>query len=465
MTAGLIRLLVFLHRWVGIVIGLVMLMWCLTGVVMIYVAYPSLPEDARLAALPPLIKAVPTAPALADGDPVERFEVEMQGGQPVVRIGRKGPPPAPDAMLATARGYDGRARLAGIVKTDQWTVGGPARQGPLYRYDLGDAGRTWLYVSSQTGKAVQRVNGGQRFWNWLGAIPHWLYPTVLRTNVKLWSQVVIWLSATGVFLTVIGLVLGAVRLRLRKTRLSPYRGWLLWHHLGGMALGLFVLTWVFSGLLSMNPWGLLETAPGSEAEDLRGKPPSWGQVRPAITAILANPASAGAVSLRSSLFDGRIYAMARWPDGRQMRFDGSGAPAPLAADDLQRIGRVLDGPVQTLAREDDYYFATQHERAPLPVLRVVASGGDHRRYYLDPASGDLRSVLDGAGRGYRWWMEGLHRLDFTATLRARPWWDGLMIMLLAGAGGVCLTGVWIGVRRLRLKFAYSNPRASGPPPS
>ena len=89
MGRALIGCLVFLHRWVGIILGIVMLMWCLSGVVMIYVAYPSLAEDRRLAALPPLVSAPVPAPALADADPVERFEVEMQGGRPVVRVGRK----------------------------------------------------------------------------------------------------------------------------------------------------------------------------------------------------------------------------------------------------------------------------------------------------------------------------------------------------------------------------------------
>ena len=52
MGRALISALVFLHRWMGIVIGLVMLMWCLSGVVMIYVGYPGLGEDRRIAALP-----------------------------------------------------------------------------------------------------------------------------------------------------------------------------------------------------------------------------------------------------------------------------------------------------------------------------------------------------------------------------------------------------------------------------
>ena len=53
----------------------------------------------------------------------------------------------------------------------------------------------------------------QRFWNWLGTIPHWMYFTDLRSNVVLWSQIVIWTSLVGTFLTVVGLILGVAQFR------------------------------------------------------------------------------------------------------------------------------------------------------------------------------------------------------------------------------------------------------------
>ena len=46
------RAIVFVHRYVGIAIGLLMAVWCLSGVVMMYVPYPRLTEEKRVAALP-----------------------------------------------------------------------------------------------------------------------------------------------------------------------------------------------------------------------------------------------------------------------------------------------------------------------------------------------------------------------------------------------------------------------------
>jgi hypothetical protein len=37
-----------LHRYFGVALAIPMLTWCLSGVVMMYVGYPSLPEGIRL---------------------------------------------------------------------------------------------------------------------------------------------------------------------------------------------------------------------------------------------------------------------------------------------------------------------------------------------------------------------------------------------------------------------------------
>ena len=44
-----------LHRYLGIALAIPMLAWCLSGVVMMYVGYPSLPEEIRLGHLPSLV--------------------------------------------------------------------------------------------------------------------------------------------------------------------------------------------------------------------------------------------------------------------------------------------------------------------------------------------------------------------------------------------------------------------------
>ena len=44
----MIRMLFWLHRYLGIAVGALMAMWCISGVIMMYVAYPSLDDGTRL---------------------------------------------------------------------------------------------------------------------------------------------------------------------------------------------------------------------------------------------------------------------------------------------------------------------------------------------------------------------------------------------------------------------------------
>jgi hypothetical protein len=60
----------------------------------------------------------------------------------------------------------------------------------------------------------------------------------------------------------------------------------------------------------------------------------------------------------------------------------------------------------------------------------------------------LVAKLDSGARAYRWLHQGLHRLDFTAWLRNRPQWDAFMLALLAGSTALCVTGAYLGLRRL-----------------
>ena len=50
-----------------------------------------------------------------------------------------------------------------------------------------------------------------------------------------------------------------------------------WHHLSGLLFAVVTITWIFSGLMSMNPWKLFASAPLAQAA-MRARPrppPRW----------------------------------------------------------------------------------------------------------------------------------------------------------------------------------------------
>ena len=93
---------------------------------------------------------------------------------------------------------------------------------------------------------------------WIATIPHWFYITPLRTNQPLWYWTVVGASALGCLLALLGLVLGVTQFHKSKpfrwSNAVRYQGLMRWHYISGVFFGIFALTWVFSGLLSMEPF-------------------------------------------------------------------------------------------------------------------------------------------------------------------------------------------------------------------
>lgn len=250
------RYLILIHRYLGTAIGIVMVGWCLSGMVMMYVRYPELSQLERVRRLQPLDFhncCTLGANSLADDAAIEGFQLESLAGRPVLHAqlangnwqlidladGQLMPTLSATEAAAIAHvGSTQSPRLLGLINYDEWTVAGEFnRVRPLYLFALDDAAGTQLYISAHTGRLVQLTTAHQRFWNWVGTVPHWLYFAQLRRNAALWNQVVIWISLAGCFLTLFGIYLG-VRQFLRRPagRWSAYRGLLYWHHLPGLIL-------------------------------------------------------------------------------------------------------------------------------------------------------------------------------------------------------------------------------------
>jgi hypothetical protein len=470
-TAAWFRCLLLTHRYLGIAVGWLLVLWCLSGLVMIYVSYPYLPQPQRYAALAPLqlSRCCPlTADTFAADERMAAISVEMLAGHPVLQLQPEVGATAvldlssdqrtpaisaalalqvADAYLAAHGRQTAQPPTLSIVAHDQWTVAAsfdPHR--PLYLVAANDSAGTQLYVSHQTGQLVQVTTRSQRFWNWLGAVPHWLYFTALRQHVAIWAQVVIWSSVAGAFLAAFGLYLGVHQLR------APYRGLNYWHHVPGLVFGVLVLSWVFSGLLSMNPWGWLESQQQDTiAHRLSGEHPTWQTVQSSLQALSVATLPGDAVRIDSSTLNGQLHFLVTTRSGARSRLDARWMAAPLAEVELQSIRHALgeQATLASLEREDNYYYSLGDDRAALPVLRVMHNDTGATRSYLDPMSGELLLTVDRNVRWYRWLHSALHRMDFAALWRNRPFRDLWLWLALGGASVVCVTGTWLGLRRLR----------------
>ncbi len=470
------RYLIFLHRWLGIGGCLLFLSWFVSGIVMMYVGMPELSESQRLAALPRLdagrvklsaAEAIERAHVLG----VSSIKLTSLFGRPVWRIqgieglwctvfadsgevARSFEYPEAQASLAPFLASGAHPRLvATLEEPDQWTVSGDYDDvRPLYKIALDDASATELYIGAAVGDVVLKSTARERMLAWIGAIPHWIYFTAIRKHAGNWRLLVLWLAGAGCVIAVLGLVIGTWRSIGSARGWSQYRGTMRWHHGAGLIFGLLTLTWLFSGMLSLEPGhyssGSEPTA--SQREAFSGAADYNLYREPPTQALAANPS---AKELAPYQVAGRPYYLVTETDREPKLVDLSGRPAQQFPRDFLLAaarravpgGRIIDQ--AGLTNYDGYYY-DREERKPLPVLRLKFDDPAHSWLYIDPLRASIVARYERSGRVDRWLYQGLHHLDFPFLWYARPAWDIIVIALLAGGILLSATGVLIGYRRL-----------------
>jgi hypothetical protein len=469
------RVLVLIHRWLGVAGGLLFAAWFASGIVMIYVRMPEVRADERRDARARVdFSNARVGPAdlvrMLGAEPAQ-LRLAMLGGHPVYRVlargqwvtiaadsGRILPPLSREGALAAAAPFvRGRAHTfrydARLTEPDQWTLQSRGLL-PLHRIAAGDADDTVLYVSDHTGEVEMKTTARDRRWAYAGPVIHWLYFTPLRRHSQGWAQTIIWLSIAGCVMCVAGLVWGVT-----VARRSPYAGLMRWHHYAGLIFGATTCTWIFSGLLSMDPWDWHPpTAPTRAQRDAVAGGPL--RVTPLTLDLLKRGVDAAAsatdakdieiVQFQRQLFlvagDRLVPALA--PErGTINELDNT---LMLAAAHAAMPG-VAVADVTRLFAYDSYYY-DRDRTLPLPVLRVRFADAPRTWLYLDPAHGTIVRKEERLSRLNRWLYHGFHSLDFPFLYGRRPLWDIVVIVLCLGGLASAATSALPAWRRLR-RFA------------
>src|SRR5262245_54205464 len=163
--------LILTHRYLGIPLSLLFMLWFGSGIAMIYAGgMPRLTPELRLERLPPLdltrVKLAPSDLTERAGGGRSRPTLLTVMDRPAYRVGEatifadtgerlQGVGPAGALAIASrfTRLPESRLRyLDELPEPDQWTI--QQRQLPLHKVAVDDPDRTELYVSDQSGEVV-----------------------------------------------------------------------------------------------------------------------------------------------------------------------------------------------------------------------------------------------------------------------------------------------------------------------
>lgn len=484
--------LVLVHRYLGIALSLVFLLWFLSGFVILYTGgMPEISEAERLRRLPTLDLdqvevSVAQAQAIAATGSLPILTTVM--GAPAYRFSPSTTVFADDGNLLAAEqvssqqiaadylGVESQAlrRLGTIEEIDQWTIGLRSAL-PLEKFTADDGQGSEIYVSRSRAQVLLHTTSSDRLLAWLGAIPHWFYIVPLRRDAALWTDVVVWTASLGTAMAIMGLVLLGWRLRWRRlpniSAALADKGLMRWHTLTGLLFGVFVITWAFSGLLSMEPYRWNRQS-GLELDfaSYRGAEADAGQFE-----NIFSPQRLAELRLAVGPWEIKELDFRSWAGTAFLEVTVSSPQSPWAhdivrlspADNFPNL-ELMDSELlvsrlvaavraelagfEILDQYDNYYYGreSQSESAPpLPVLKARFNDPAQTVFYIDLQTGDPVYRSHRWSRWERWLYQGLHSLDFSAFYRMRPLWDLVMILLLAGGLAVTVFGTVLGYRRLK----------------
>jgi hypothetical protein len=498
------RALILSHRYLGIALSLLVVMWFATGIVMMYAGgMPRLTPELRLERLPALdLAAVTLTPAeAADRGLVlgggrttlltvmDRPAYRFGAGRPVTVFADTGDVleelSVEQSRQIASRFVDrplGDVQYAETLeRIDQWTLL-QSRQMPLHKFTVNDGAGTELYVQPQSGDVAMLTTRQSRMLAWMSTIPHWMYFTALRGNQPVWYRVVVWSSALVCVLAVLGLALGVAQYRRRKPLAAaiPYAGAMRWHYVTGAVFGIFTLTWAFSGLLSMEPFAWTQ-AEGLEIDrevftggpaDLSAfpamEPQAWSRLmdgRPIkeveftriqdVNYYLVRHAPGGALDEGDRERLHQPYPVNGRRDPNRVLVSAAGLEVqrePFSVDSLvtRLRGALPEYPIeeqQLLTEYDSYYYSREGE-TPLPILRVKFADPAETWIYVDPEMSQVVASINSYNRVERWLYNGLHSMDFAFWYDSIAW-DVAMIALSLGGLASSGIGLVLGVRRIR----------------
>ena len=475
----MIKLLAGFHRWISIALSLMFAAWFASGIVMIYVPFPSLSDGERIersefvdtsdiTSLSESFKAaeINIASRIRLLQYQERPILVVEGdSSKVVAVFADSSELVPKLTVENSRDIAEKFSDSPIISVsdqimyDQWVVHDrfdPYR--PFFRVDLDDEDRTHLYVSTKTTEVHQKTNRQQRLWNYFGAVIHWIYPTVIRKDWALWDQLVWWVSLFGILGVIAGIILGlkhSVTGWKRGSELlsSPFSGWLAWHHKLGFIFGVFVLLWIFSGWLSMDHGRLFSTPNPTlnQETNLRGI-----QLSAALKQVTQEDLNkfSNVREFEISALDGRAMLIAKNGQTSELLFtEANSSPnqdylISTARSAVSQAWPEMSIKSSYIVAADDVYGHLREGSFPKETLRIILDDVDETWVHINLDDGHIVSVMDKSRRLYRWLFNGIHSLDLPGFSSKRPLWDIFMVVLMLTGTIFSITGLILAYKKL-----------------
>jgi hypothetical protein len=210
-----------MHAWVGLIVGLQIILWTVSGAAMAFIDMQQVKGGPRPEAPPPpALSAAGSAweavrASLGD-TPVSAVTVRPLLDRQVLEVGTPGgvrlydaatgASVRIDARIAAAVAAAGHPEAAKPVRAEplrELTLAVRRHELPIWRVDFADDANSVYYVSAETGKLLERRNDSWRWWDFFWMLHNMDYVSRESFNHPLIVVAAItaaWLALTGLWL-------------------------------------------------------------------------------------------------------------------------------------------------------------------------------------------------------------------------------------------------------------------------
>ncbi len=470
-----------IHRWLGIVLSVVFVLWFVSGIVMVFEHFPKVNKDFQFEKAEVLnhhdvIQNVPEA-ILDNASELSLVKIVKRPYYHVIdTMGKTYFLDASnlekvdlfeaadlDTLVKNIYGVAYREKII-INDFDQWIPWSRySSYFPIHKYYLDDSKHTVVYMSQKTASVVQETTRYSRWMARIGAIPHWFYYKSLRLKKDLWVDFVVWLALFTSIAALSGIIVGFIKQKRKKHRkgifgFSPYKKqWMRWHHITGYIFGIFVLTFSFSGLMSLYDvpqWVIPVHKVQDYSEISSDAPADYTAFDLSVDELLKSDTNDSSIKKIVWKQIGTVPYYAAYSDGLHnplwiQATSDTIAYTTFSQDDFLAsfANRFPDVgyDFELLSEGDNYMSPTRVENKRIVKLKLADANATWLYFDLDKYS--LISESNKNTRLRRWLYNGLHSFDLK-YLKEHEWLRMTLLIIL------CVFGTIISVSGLVLAYDY-----------
>ncbi|GLR47491.1 PepSY domain-containing protein [Sphingomonas astaxanthinifaciens] len=215
------------HVWLGWIVGLPLLFWTVSGLVMVWKPIDEVRGTDLLRPLDPVTLTAPAVlPSEVAGLPLAKVSLESRAAGPrwIIEL-RNGPtriadpatgqllpsPSAADAAVEVMRRYTGTARIASVERTGADAPPLELRR-PLATWQVNLSDGTHIFVDAQTGGVIATRTRWWRFYDWMFG----LHVMDLKEHEDTHNVFVVGFAAVALLTVLLALVLLPLVVRRRR---------------------------------------------------------------------------------------------------------------------------------------------------------------------------------------------------------------------------------------------------------